>query len=130
MKLLKQINTLFFFLALTNIMFAQATIDEGVIELNNELEDEAQVETVTYVVQKTEIIEVNGISKNNREKDIATIANQLKSMSGVINCRVSKRGKFFVTFKPQQVDRQKIIAKVERIPSNTNSKIKAFKVKN
>jgi len=129
MKLFKQINTLFFFLLFTNIMFAQVTMEEGTVELNDELEGEAQVETVTYVVQKTEVIEVNGFSKN-KEKDIATITQQLKSMNGVINCRASKRGKFFVTFKPQQVDRQKIITKVERIPSNIDSKIKPFRVKN
>ena len=107
-------------------MSAQISPEEGVIETDPDMEEEARVETVTLVVLKTEIIKVQGISK---DKDISTITKQLKAMDGVKNCRPSKRGKFFVTFDPQKVNRQKIKSEVERIPSNVNSNKKRFKIK-
>jgi len=90
------------------------------------LEEEAQVETVTLVVLKTEIINVRGISK---DKDISTIVKNIKAMDGVKNCRPSRRGKFFVTFEPQKVNKQKIKSTVEQIPGNIDSKEKPFKIK-
>lgn len=126
MKLLKQLSTLLILLIFTQIATAQISPEEGVIETNHELEDEAYVETVTHVVLKTEIIKVQGISK---DKDVSNIVKQLKAMDGVKNCRASRRGKFFVTFDPQKMNRQKIKSKVEQIPSNVNSKEKPFKIK-
>ena len=126
MKLLKQINTLLFFLVFTTTLLGQISPDEGILETNQELELEAQVETTTLVVLKTEIIYVEGISK---DKDISTIVKRLNATDGVKNCRASRKGKFFVTFDPQKVNRQKIKTTVERIPGNINSKEKPFKLK-
>jgi len=126
MKLLKQLFTLSFLMLFTFATFAQVSPQEGVRETDHELEGEATVETVTYAVLKTEVINVQGISK---DKDISTIVRKLKAMDGVKNCRPSKRGKFFVTFEPQKINKQKIKSAVEQIPANVHSKEKPFKIK-
>ena len=126
MKLLKQLSTLLFLMIFTIVASAQISPEEGVVETNHEMEEEAQVETVTIAVLKTEIIHVQGISK---DKDVSTIVQKLKAMDGVKNCRPSKKGKFFVTFEPQKVNKQKIKSAVEQIPANVNSKEKPFKIK-
>jgi len=127
MKLFKQLSTLLFFITFTLAATAQVSQEEGIIETNHELEEEAQVETVTIVVLKTEIIQVDGISQ---DKDISKIVKQLKSVDGIKQCRPKKKGKFFVTFNPQKVDLPKIKSSVAQIPANINSKIKPFKVIN
>ena len=127
MKLFKQLSTLSFFIAFTFVATAQVPQEEGIIETNHDLEKEAQVETVTIVVLKTEIIQVDGISE---DKDISNIVKQLKTVDGIKQCRAKKKGKFYVTFDPQKVDLPKIKTSVAQIPANINSKIKPFKVIN
>ena len=127
MKLLKQLSTLLFLMFFSFAVTAQVATDEGVRVTDHELEEEAtDVETVTFATLKTEVIKVEGITK---EKDVSTIVKQLKTMDGVKNCRPSRKGKFFVTFEPQKVDKQKIKSAVEQIPANVNSKEKPFRIK-